>query len=1022
MFGRNLLWTAALGGVGLLSLTATGCRESAYCFDDCESKAAGGTGGTTAGGMGGDDHWKGGTGGTGIPMAGTGGTPPSCTPTGAELCDGLDNNCDGNADEDFDFTHYKTCGDCATNCIDSQTGVKGTTDVVCIAPTPADGTTAGTCDYTTCSPGRADADGNRRNGCEAACAEVVKPEAEGRCGEDDDCNGRVDDGLDLCGVDNCGECGRKCVVTNGTARCVNKTPGDACTLANTVCEVAGCERGSYDIDGNADNGCEYHCPVDVPVDELCDGIDNDCDGHIDNTDPDLETGDPRLGVQCFGGNLGECADAAHAGVSKCVAGAVSCCDTGSNDVAATNPDVPATGLRNGMCQALQPPFVLKRDQNLETCDGKDNDCDGNTDDSPIDEGGQCGSSVGSCQRGTIQCVGGSLDCVGSVGPKPDACNGAGADEDCDGVIDGVVVVPNVPCTGDAQCTGGATCRQVGLAKLCVQGTIDAGAVCDRPVADATGTMPCKAGVQRCLGASLSCDGSVGPSSSLDTCGVDANCDGALTNQPDFQNDSKNCGTCGNDCSQKANGQGLWSCQAGVCKPAGCRAGFIECGGAANDCETACNGAGSATELCNGVDDNCNCQIDENITTTPTPGQVCNVLSGATDAGCKPYHATTNPSGVKVTCSQGAWKCQFASGWCDNAKGPLYCSSTPDACDGKDNNCNGGIDDDFQKAVRAQGYLGQVCASDDGSAAKHGQCRTTGKYVCNGANSTKCNAVIDLTKKLDETCDGADNDCDGAVDEVYSSPGAQPSYVKPAVVKTDASPATWMFQYEASRPAATATNPGTGTPSLACSAQGKSPWANITPPDAAKVCQQMGGRLCHTSEWTQACQPDVACAWGYSPRAGACKAKGSYPAGTPSCNIGLYDFNSATPITSTVGPDSGLLPTGYTGGVANAPALKGCYADWGGLNGNPGASGTASSGIYDLLGNLREITYQSTTSNWADCNATDANDAQCRYPLMGGAYNTQNEAGATCNYSFYTVKSSFKLFDVGFRCCFDVDPR
>ena len=41
--------------------------------------------------------------------------------------------------------------------------------------------------------------------------------------------------------------------------------------------------------------------------------------------------------------------------------------------------------------------------------------------------------------------------------------------------------------------------------------------------------------------------------------------------------------------------------------------------------------------------------------------------------------------------------------------------------------------------------------------------------------------------------------------------------------------------------------------------------------------------------------------------------------------------------------------------------------------------------------------------------------------MGGAFNTQDETGAACNFTFYNVDQSFQLFDTGFRCCFSADP-
>ncbi|MBN1607110.1 MAG: hypothetical protein JW940_10790 [Polyangiaceae bacterium] len=45
-----------------------------------------------------------------------------------------------------------------------------------------------------------------------------------------------------------------------------------------------------------------------------------------------------------------------------------------------------------------------------------------------------------------------------------------------------------------------------------------------------------------------------------------------------------------------------------------------------------------------------------------------------------------------------------------------------------------------------------------------------------------------------------------------------------------------------------------------------------------------------------------------------------------------------------------------------------------------------------------------------------------YPLLGGSYQTDSEDGATCDYSFFKVGYGFRLYDTGFRCCFDTDPR
>ncbi len=82
-----------------------------------------------------------------------------------------------------------------------------------------------------------------------------------------------------------------------------------------------------------------------------------------------------------------------------------------------------------------------------------------------------------------------------------------------------------------------------------------------------------------------------------------------------------------------------------------------------------------------------------------------------------------------------------------------CNSTnpkTDICDGKDNDCDGKIDEDFS-------LLNQICYIGIGA------CKQGGKYICSlaGSNVT-CNALAKTPQK--ENCnDKIDNDCDGKVD-------------------------------------------------------------------------------------------------------------------------------------------------------------------------------------------------------------------------------------------------------------------
>jgi len=872
-----------------------------------------------------------------------------------------------------------SCGTCDVDCRE----VLGTNRVNLACSAPVRGQ-PGTCTGD-CADGYYDIDGVASNGCEYPCSHnpdgtVTRDLGGVLCGADDDCDGEVDEDIDFCAdANNCGVCGRSCSVANGTGQCVsNAAAGEACAEANTECAIDTCDPGWVDRDGAYSNGCEELCTITGP--EVCDGEDNDCDGLIDDADPDLQTNEATLGTQCFGGTEGLCADAAHAGINKCFGGAMVCCDVESGQ---------------GACNATTGPQVVRPDEQKEVCDSIDNDCDGVVDDSPTDTGGSCGSSVGSCQAGTWTCNAGTRECTGQVLGSDETCNGI--DNNCDGVIDGTITaaIP-VPCVDDNGCTAPELCMARGGTgdKVCAAVPADVGDPCDvPPAAPAGATSPCQAGAWACIGGARICAGSVKATTTVDTCGEDSNCDGTLDSQPQLDSDVRNCGSCGNDCNAAApGGNAIFACVNSQCVVQDCLPGFIDCDGDPNTCERACTPIGTSEQACNGQDDDCNCQIDEGLT-PPSTSQACGVSASATDAGCT--------TGVTVACSDGAWRCTFTdSSYCTGAF-PDYCVSQADVCDGLDNNCNGAVDESFKPPVLTQGYLGQSCASDDGIPAPgHGACRGTGTYVCDGPSATRCTAVKNDAAASAELCDGVDNDCDSLIDEPFTNKGTNATFfVKPAVTKIAAN--LWVYQYEASRPGATATDPGSGNgyqstapagvpieATQSCSASGVMPWFNVSPDEADQTCQARGGRLCTIADWQTACHANQACTYGYAPRAN-CDSPGNYNTGNPSCNIGPFDTDG-NPLN---GKQSAVLPTAD-------PSLNNCFADWSGLQGNTTARGS----IFDMMGNLREITSNGAT-----------------YTLMGGAFTSAAESGATCDFSFFNVNDTFKLYDAGFRCCFDADP-
>jgi MYXO-CTERM domain-containing protein len=623
------------------------------------------------------------------------GLTPPCTPEN-EVCDGQDNDCDGQVDEDLD-------GNALTR--DCYTGPGGTQDVgICHGGLE-------TCDSST--------------GTWGSCAGEQLPDTEVCDGLDNDCDGTADNNLTDTGQ-SCGSSVGQClpgstICTSGVLECDGETGpqpeecnglDDDCDtdvdegLGQTTCGLGVCNHTVDNCVSGVPNPCDPYYNAGT---EVCDGDDNDCDGVVDG-----------LQQVCYPTATVGCTESG--GVWSCEG----TCSTGIQDC-------PVGGAGTwGACQYATTPVA-------EICDNADNDCDGVVDDGlsqvcyPLGYGAATGCSsptscTGVCQVGSRSCTAGSWGaCTGAVTPTPESCNNA--DDDCDGTVDGISRSCQIQngfgtCTGTETCTAGAwggCSAQTPAAETCnnadddCDGAIDEGVTrsCYSGPTGTEGQGVCHAGSEVCTTGSWgSCQGEVTPGPEVCD-GLDNDCDG------DTDEDAA-----GNPLEQSC-----YSGAPGTEHTAPCHAGTRVCsGGTWGACQ---NEQVPVTEQCNGIDDDCDGDVDEGLgQTTCGLGECAHTIDncvGGTPQTCDPYQG-----------------------------------SQPEVCDGLDNDCNGVVDG----LVRSCFGFASGCAETppgSGSWSCEGAC-ATGVQLCAAGGAGTWGACLYDVGPVAEACDGLDNDCDGDVDE------------------------------------------------------------------------------------------------------------------------------------------------------------------------------------------------------------------------------------------------------------------
>ena len=676
-----------------------------------------------------------------------------------ELCDYQDNDCDGEIDEDFRtgalYTVLGHCGECNNDCEGALPNAVSQCDVAGGAPT---------CKVEECLPGFFPLN-------EFQC--IDPPDVQcSECSSDDDCYFGKCVTLELtasclmpCG-DGCDD-DYSCQMVDGDDICVPDSGSCACSAATAGATISCSEGNGFGtcfgvricdpLEGWSD------CNAPTPVDEICDGVDNDCDGGVDEGLPVTQP--------CAASNeFGTCDD-----VELCL------------------------GNQGWVCQATQPA--------LEACDFADNDCDGVVDEGFLvggkyvtdDHCGTCNNPCGDAidfatgvcdpSYATPKCVVGQCeDGYFQVSPfqcvlPPDTtCQPCSTAQDCFGApcvdIDGQSRCA-IECDDDGDCDDGNACEAVdGSGTLCVPET--GSCECNSFTAGTKRACSATNGIGTCLGFETcdpvdgwsACDAMMPAEEACD--GLDNDCDGMLDDGLPLTipcDESNGFGTC--EGLATCSGTQGWVCDAMVPLAESCNGIDDDCDGSVDEdfkngdgdyavfghcgqCNLSCAGGfPNATAWCNDEGSSPECQVQgcdegyfkfDDYQCIPDSSALCQPCETAAD--CQVGGAAC------VTLVDGAFcfkpcdddlDCPNGYGCTDAGGGEMQCLPVTNAC-----TCTGSELD-----------LTRSCGATWPAEPAPGEEVTS----CLGTQFCTVDGWGDCALPM-EACDGLDNDCDGDTDEDF----------------------------------------------------------------------------------------------------------------------------------------------------------------------------------------------------------------------------------------------------------------
>ena len=349
-------------------------------------------------------------------------TESAVNPDADEACDGLDNNCDNDVDEGFGDTD----GDGEADCVDPDLDGDGLANEGDNCPALANET-------------QADQDGD---GIGDICDQDI--DGDGIAEWLDNCPDMFNPGQKDLDGDGDGDACDDDVDGDGTLDDDDNCPWVANELQEDVDEDGLGDACDVDADGDGDpdvSDCQPANPyVFNGAEDICDGLDNDCTGLADEGFPDTDFDGVKNCVDADDDgdgddDLTDCSpldpDVAH-GAEEVCNGIDDDCDS------EVDQGIGSLACGKGECFHTVPicmggvvqecdPLAQAGD---EVCDGLDNDCDGQTDE---DMGWSlCG--VGACAHVEANCQDGEpTACDPQDGAKEETCDGL--DNDCDGLVD-----------------------------------------------------------------------------------------------------------------------------------------------------------------------------------------------------------------------------------------------------------------------------------------------------------------------------------------------------------------------------------------------------------------------------------------------------------------------------------------------------------------------------------------------------------------------------------------------------------